>query len=171
MAYRVNQSDEIYNPNMVYNLNEQGTGYGGYNPGSTPSFGMQSNNWNMNYPDYGANSATEIGGAVSTGGDTMMAAAPAAGPAAPIIAGAGLGLKTVGTVADIYGKYQEREEAKKRYEQQLQMYKQAELERQKKQAMEDQRRSRQEGYFASDFNQDMMDRLSSTYGNFQAPGA
>ena len=68
---------------------------------------------------------------------------------------ADLALKAVGTGFDVYGKYKQRQDADRRYKDQLKAFEAREMERQADKALEAQRRDRQEGYFASDFNQDM----------------
>ena len=114
--------------------------------------------------------ASQMGGSMNTAGDAVGQAAMIPGPQQPFVAGASLGLKTAGSVADIYGKYVEREEAKQRYETQLKLAQQVEKERKEALATEKARQSRQEGYFASDFSQGLEDRLAGSYGGYRTPG-
>ncbi|MCP3683259.1 MAG: hypothetical protein GY861_11270 [bacterium] len=114
-----------------------------------------------------ANSYSTAGQTMSGAGDVMGAAAAVPSPATPFLAGASLAMKGAGTVADIYGKYQDRKEAKERYEKQLAMWEEAERERKTRQAMEDQRRSREEAYFAADYSQGFLDKMATNpYGGY-----
>ncbi len=114
--------------------------------------------------------ASDIGGAASGAGDTLGSAAMIPGPQQPFLAGASLGLKGVGTVESIYGKYQERQDANKRYQEQLKAWELREEERKADKALEAQRRDRQEGYFSSEFNQNLVDDLAGSYGGYRTPG-
>ena len=84
---------------------------------------------------------------------------------------ANIGFKGAGMVAGLYGKEIERAEAKKRYDEQMVRWEQSEVDRKRRQAMEDARRKRQEGYFAGQYSQDVMENLSGAYGGFRTPGA
>ncbi len=166
-------------------------GYGGYQTGQPEEF---SSIMNLNQPPPGVDfpggqplppypgaqtlspyddspsSATQIGGGLNAAGDVTMAAGAIPGPQQPFIAGAGLALKGAGTLASIYGSYKDREEAKKRYQDQLRIYESRERERKSDKALEAQRRERQEGYFSSEFSQGLEDRLSSAYGGYRTGG-
>jgi len=109
--------------------------------------------------------ATQIGGHMDTADNVaVMSGNPYAMAAGGVLKLGGMGLSA-------YGKYKEREEAKKRYDDQVMRWKQAEEERLQRQAMEDKRRARQEGYFASQYSQDLMSDLAGAYGGFRTPGA
>ena len=145
----------------------QPTSYSSYAPANTKlSYGG-----NLNYPDYGGGVGS---GAVNEGlsgtSDVMDAASMIPGPQQPWIAGGNMAIKGIGTIAGIYGKYQDRQEAKKRYEASMIEYKRLQQVEAQDREREERRQERQEGYFASDFAQGLEDRFAGAYGGYRQPG-
>lgn len=122
------------------------------------------------YDDGGPSGASKAGGYMDTAGNTALAAAPATGPAAPYVAAGGLILKGAGTVASIYGKYKDREEAKERYENVLDQWNKSEAERKADKIREAARADRQEAYFAADYAKDTTDYFANSYSGQRTPG-
>lgn len=145
----------------------QPTGYGQYGEGAA-GVGEYTT---PQAPAFGPYEGGGPGQAVSGAGDVLGAASLIPGPQQPWIAGGALALKGVGTVASLYGKYQDRQEARRRYQQQLDIWKQSEAERQQDKALEARRRERQEGYFAGQYSQELQDRLAGAYGGYRTPVA
>ncbi|MFO7890681.1 MAG: hypothetical protein R6V04_10120 [bacterium] len=125
---------------------------------------------NLNYPAYGGQGTEnlyESGGQVANeAGDTAISNSQGN----PYAIAAGAVSKVGGTISSIYGKYKARQEAEERYKQKLRIYEQRERERLADKAREEARRNRQEGYFASEFNQDLMDRLPGTPVGYRVGG-
>jgi len=117
------------------------------------------------YPVPGGSNQADVGQTMDTAGNVaIMSGNPYA-----MLAGGALKLGGMGLSA--YGKYKEREEAKRRYDEQLRQWELAEGDRKRRQAREDARQRRQEGYFAAQYSQDLMDNLSGSYGGYRTPGA
>jgi hypothetical protein len=134
---------------------------------------------NMNYPNYSAGANQKpiepvYGGdpMVSAGSDALDKAGDAglmSGNPYGMIAGGVAKVASKGL--DMYGKYKEREEAKKRYKAALKAWEEAETERKQRQAMEDRRAERKEAYFAGNYAQDLMtDYLGGQYTGQRQPG-
>ena len=120
--------------------------------------------------DDGPGAVSQIGEITSGVGDITTAAGAIPGPQQPFVAGAGLALKGIGTVASIYGKYQDRQDAKDRYADTLEQWETSERERKEDKAQEAKRADRQEGYFAADYAKDTTDYFANSYPGQRTPG-
>lgn len=142
------------------------SGYGEYYKPSVDLGGMD----NLQAPSNAGQNANMVSSGLDAASSVAGAGANIPGPQQPFVAGASLALKGAGTIAGIYGKYQERAEAKQKYDAALKQWESAERDRIADKAREEKRKQRQEGYFASEFNQGLQDRLASTYGGYRVGG-
>lgn len=119
------------------------------------------------YPTYGGDAggmSTAVGGGFDKAGD---AAISSGNPYAMI---AGAASKVVGQGFNIYGAYKAQEQADKDYKMAIKRWEESERERKEDKKRELARQERQEGVFMSNFGQDLMKDLSSSYGGYMVPG-
>jgi len=140
---------------------DRGPGYtqqpqaGGYNPQATM---MQAPTLQDTYQGSATGDAlnTAGSGAIATGNPYGMVA--------------GLALKGIGKGMDIYGKYKAREEARERYEQELELYKIAQAQEAADRASDARRLDRQEGYFGADYARALGSELAGQYSGVRQGG-
>lgn len=175
MAY-----EDIYSNPMGFGTSgNQGTmsmEYGGYQPDVGSSFQQPSYQssappldygGNLNYPQYGGGEQSNF----STAGGLMGTAGTAATMTGnPYAMAGGLALKGLGQVSSIYGKYRERQESRKRYEEALAMWEEDRKKQEEDRQREIQRAQRQENVFGSQFSQGLEDRFAGAYGGYRQPG-
>jgi len=142
-----------YNPNLY---NEGVFATQGYNPNQAIS------------GDFSSAYQTPSFAPQATGG----APAPEApgGPGMDYMGMAGTAAQVGGMALDAYGKYQDREEAKARYNDAMDEYKRQQRVEEKDRLREGQRQQRQENYFGADYSQNLEDRFAGSYGGYRQPG-
>lgn len=117
-------------------------------------------------PSYQAQGSTvgDVGGALDQAGN----AAIATGNPYAMIGGAVA--KTAGTGLQVYGKYQAREDAKRREEEAMAAYREQLRIEQEDRQREIARQGRQEDYFGADYSAGLEDRFAGSYGGYRQGG-
>jgi len=110
------------------------------------------------------------GSTVDTAGSAAMAIAPMTGPAAPYVAGVGLGAKVLGKGMQIFSASEQTKEAERNYKKLM-----AEWERRKRRedadhARELKRQKLQDAYYGAAQAGALEDRFASSYGGYQRGG-
>jgi hypothetical protein len=88
----------------------------------------------------------------------------------PVGMGVGAAFKVGSVGLDAYGKYQEREDAKNRYDDAMAAWREEKRIETEDRGREALRQERQEGYFGADYSQNLEDRFAGGYGGYRQGG-
>jgi len=110
------------------------------------------------------------GDVLGAGGDTLGEASKIPGPQQPYLATASALTSIVGTGFDIYGKYQQRQQAQQQYQDAVREWERQRIIEEEDRQREIMRQQRQEAYFGGQYSQGLEDRFAGAYGGYRQGG-